>query len=208
MRLRYKPNAIEELKKNELIILEPKEYKGRWREVFGNDNPISLEIGSGKGDFIKRMADENCNSNFIALEISIKAFYLAKEKFNKEENKNLRGIIADASDLEEIFDKEEISKIYLNFSTPWPKRRHHKRRLSHTEFLNRYKNIVKKDAILELKTDNREFFEDSLKYLRENDMEILSCNYDISIEDSKVLTEYEKKFRQKAVPICFLKARF
>lgn len=208
MRLRYKPNAIDELKENPLMIFEAEKFKGKWKEVFNNENPIELEIGSGKGDFVKQMALENPDKNYLALDTAIKALVLASRKFDKDDTPNVRAIIGDAEDIVDMFDKEEISKIYLNFSTPWPKRKHHKRRLSHKVFLDRYKKIVKKGAILELKTDNREFFDDTLKYLEENDLEILKKNYDISVEESKVLTEYERKWRRKLIPICFVKARF
>lgn len=208
MRLRYKPNAIDELKENPLMIFEAEKFKGKWKEVFKNENPIELEIGSGKGDFVKQMALENPDKNYLALDTAIKALVLASRKFDKDDTPNIRAIIGDAEDIVDMFDKDEISKIYLNFSTPWPKRKHHKRRLSHKVFLDRYKKIVKKGAILELKTDNREFFDDTLKYLEENDLEILKKNYDISVEESKVLTEYERKWRRKSIPICFVRARF
>ncbi|MDD7305237.1 MAG: tRNA (guanosine(46)-N7)-methyltransferase TrmB [Peptoniphilaceae bacterium] len=208
MRLRYKPNARGEIEKNPLMILNPKLYKGKWKEVFGNDKPIHLEIGSGKGDFVKEMALRNPDINFLALEINIKAFVLASRKFNIEEVENVRGIVAGAEDLEEIFESGEISKIYLNFSTPWPKRRHHKRRLTHKNFLDRYKKIIKPGASLELKTDNRDFFDDTLIYLEENNIKIIKKDYNLSEEDSKVLTEYERKFRKQGLPICFVKAKF
>lgn len=208
MRLRYKPNAIDELKENPLMVFEPEDFKGKWKEVFNNDNPIELEIGAGKGDFVKQMALENPDKNYIALEMSIKAFVLASRKFDMEETPNIRGIIGDAENLEDMFEKGDISKIYLNFSTPWPKRKHHKRRLSHKVFLDRYAKIAKKGAILELKTDNREFFDDSLKYFEDYGLEILKKDYDISIEESGVLTEYERKWRKKSIPICFIRARF
>ena len=107
-----------------------------------------------------------------------------------------------------IFENEEISRIYLNFSTPWPKRRHHKRRLSHERFLNRYKNIIKDKAILELKTDNKELFEASCKYFEEFSMNIIEKDENISEEKSKYISEYERKFRNKNMPIYYIKARF
>lgn len=207
MRLRYKPNAMDEINEHPLMIVEAEKYKGAWREVFNNDNPIELEIGSGKGDFIKEMAIRNPDKNYLAMEMSVKALVLAGRKFDQDQSPNLRAILADAENLEDIFEKGEISKIYLNFSTPWPKRKHHKRRLSHKNFLDRYKNIAKDGAILELKTDNREFFDDTIKYFEENDLQILKKDYDLSLEDSGVLTEYERKFRKENVPICFVRAK-
>src|SRR5699024_4776453 len=104
--------------------------------------------GSGKGDFVKQMALENPDKNYLALDTAIKALVLASRKFDKDDTPNIRAIIGDAEDIVDMFDKDEISKIYLNFSTPWPKRKHHKRRLSHKVFLDRYKKIVKKGAVL------------------------------------------------------------
>ena len=159
MRLRFKENAIPEMKKNPQIFFCGKENKGKWIEIFGNDNDIYLEIGSGRGDFLVEIAKDNPNINFIGLEVNTNAFVVCSRKMKESELINVRGLIADAENLEEIFEDEEISRIYLNFSTPWPKRRHHKRRLSHERFLNRYKNIIKDKAILELKTDNKELYE-------------------------------------------------
>lgn len=207
MRLRYKPNAKEELEENPLMILDEKAHKGSWSEVFANNNPIELEIGSGKGDFIVEKAEQNPDINYLALEHSLKALVLAGRKFDPENLPNLRGLLADAEDLEEIFAPGEISKIYLNFSTPWLKRKHHKRRLSHKDFLERYQKITKPGAILELKTDDKEFFLASIRYLEDMGMEILKKDYDLSVEDSGVLTEYERKFRKKGLPIYFLSAQ-
>lgn len=208
MRLRYKPNAGKDIKENPLMTFKAENYKGRWKEVFGNDRPIYLEIGAGKGEFTYGMAKENKDINFVALEMSVKAFVLAARLFDEEETPNIRGIVGDANDLTEIFSPGEIDKIYLNFSTPWPKRRHHKRRLTNKNFLKLYETIIKKGGLLELKTDNREFFDDSLKYIEDYGLEILEKSYDLSIEDSGVQTDYEEKFRKKKVPICFVRARF
>lgn len=208
MRLRYKPNAEKDIKENPLMTFTPEDYRGRWKEVFGNDRPIYLEIGAGKGEFTYGMAKENKDINFVALEMSVKAFVLAARLFDEEKTPNIRGIVGDANDLTEIFSPCEIDKIYLNFSTPWPKRRHHKRRLTNKNFLKLYETIIKKGGLLELKTDNREFFDDSLKYIKDYGLEILEKSYDLSIEDSGVQTDYEEKFRKKKVPICFVRARF
>ena len=163
MRLRFKEKAIPEMKENPLIYFDGKENKGKWKEIFGNDNEIYLEIGSGRGDFLIEIAKDNPAINFIGLEVNTNAFVVASRKIKENELTNVRGLIADAENLEEIFENEEISRIYLNFSTPWPKRRHHKRRLSHERFLNRYKNIIKDKAVLALKTDNKELYEASVK---------------------------------------------
>ena len=177
MRLRFKENAIPEIKENPLIYFDGKENKGKWKEIFGNDNEIYLEIGSGRGDFLIEIAKDNPDINFIGLEVNTNAFVVASRKIRENELTNVRGLIADAENLEEIFENEEISRIYLNFSTPWPKRRHHKRRLSHERFLNRYKNIIKDKAVLELKTDNKELYEASVKYFEEFSMDIIEKDF-------------------------------
>ncbi|MFO3718289.1 tRNA (guanosine(46)-N7)-methyltransferase TrmB, partial [Anaerococcus sp. ENR1011] len=141
MRLRFKPNAIPEMKENDRIFFYPRDMKGKWKEVFKNDNPIYLEIGAGKGDFIIEMAKANPDINFIALEMNTNAFVIASRKIEEEELTNVIGLVDYAEELTETFDLGEIDHIYINFSTPWPKTKHHKRRLSHERFLERYKKI-------------------------------------------------------------------
>lgn len=208
MRLRYKENAIPEMKENPYIFFDGEKLKGKWSEEFKNDRPIYLEIGAGRGDFIKEIAEDKPDINFIALEVNTNAFVLASRKILEEDLTNVRGLIADAENLEDIFDKGEISKIYLNFSTPWPKRRHHKRRLSHERFLKRYENIIKNGAEIELKTDNEDFFDYSIKYFKDYGLDILDIDRNISEEKSLYISEYEKKFRNKNMPIYFLRAKF
>lgn len=199
MRLRFKENAIPEMKENPQVFFDGKENKGRWKEIFGNDNDIYLEIGSGRGDFLVEIAKDNPNINFIGLEVNTNAFVVASRKIKENELKNVRGLIADAEKLEEIFENEEISRIYLNFSTPWPKRRHHKRRLSHERFLNRYKNIVKDKSILELKTDNQELFEASLTYFEDFSMDIIEKEENISEEKVYILVSMKENL---GIKIC------
>lgn len=208
MRLRYKENAIPEMKENPYIFFDGEKLKGKWSEEFKNDRPIHLEIGAGRGDFIKEIAKDKPDINFIALEVNTNAFVLASRKILEKDLTNVRGLIADAENLEDIFDKGEISKIYLNFSTPWPKRRHHKRRLSHERFLKRYENIIKNGAEIELKTDNEDFFDYSIKYFKDYGLDILDIDRNISEEKSLYISEYEKKFRNKNMPIYFLRAKF
>ena len=208
MRVRNRADARERLENSPVVFLQPKDNKGKWKEIFGNDNEIYLEIGSGRGDFLIEIAKDNPAINFIGLEVNTNAFVVASRKIRENELTNVRGLIADAENLEEIFENEEISRIYLNFSTPWPKRRHHKRRLSHERFLNRYKNIIKDKAILELKTDNKELYEASVKYFEEFSMDIIEKDENISEEKSKYISEYERKFRNKNMPIYYIKARF
>ncbi|MDD7043880.1 MAG: tRNA (guanosine(46)-N7)-methyltransferase TrmB [Peptoniphilaceae bacterium] len=207
MRLRHKPNAIPEMEENEYVFFDGGRYKGKWQEVFGNDRPIELEIGAGRGDFICKKALSNPGSNFVALEMNTNAFVVASRKILDNKLTNVRGLVGKAEDLEDIFANGEISKIYLNFSTPWPKKRHHKRRLSHKRFLDRYINIIKDQAILELKTDNEDFFDASLEYFEDFNMDILEVDRNLAYEKS-ISSEYEDKFRKRGMPIYYVRAKF
>ena len=207
MRLRFKPNAIPEMKENDRIFFYPRDMKGKWHEVFGNDHPIYLEIGAGKGDFIIEKAKQNPEINFIALEMNTNAFVIASRKIVEEELTNVIGLVDYAEELTETFDEGEIDHIYINFSTPWPKTKHHKRRLSHERFLERYKKIIKNEGIIEQKTDDLPFFKDSLKYYEDFGLEILEAEYDLP-EEKSIVTEYEKKWRERNKPIYYAKAKF
>ena len=207
MRLRFKPNAIPEMKENDRIFFYPRDMKGKWHEVFGNDHPIYLEIGAGKGDFIIEKAKQNPDINFIALEMNTNAFVIASRKIIEEELTNVIGLVDYAEELTDTFNEGEIDHIYINFSTPWPKTKHHKRRLSHERFLERYKKIIKNQGIIEQKTDDLSFFEDSLKYYEDFGLEILEAEYDLP-EEKSIVTEYEKKWRERNKPIYYAKAKF
>lgn len=207
MRLRHKPHAIPKMQESDYIIFEAKDHKGKWQEIFKNENEIELEIGAGKGDFIVNKAERNPDVNYLALEMNTNAFVSACEKIEEEELTNVFGIVGKAEELLDMFEDNEISKIYLNFSTPWPKKRHNKRRLSHENFLKLYEKICKPEAELELKTDNEEFFDASLLYMEDFDMKILEVDRNLS-EDDSIVTEYERKFRNKNMPIFYLKAKF
>lgn len=207
MRLRHKPHAIPKMQESDYIIFEAKDHKGKWQEIFKNENEIELEIGAGKGDFIVNKAERNPDVNYLALEMNTNAFVSACEKIEEEELTNVFGIVGKAEELLDMFEDNEISKIYLNFSTPWPKKRHNKRRLSHENFLKLYEKICKPEAELELKTDNEEFFDASLLYMEDFDMKILEVDRNLS-EENSIVTEYERKFRNKNMPIFYLKAKF
>ncbi|MDU5535823.1 MAG: tRNA (guanosine(46)-N7)-methyltransferase TrmB [Anaerococcus sp.] len=207
MRLRYKPNAIPEMKENDRIFFYPRDMKGKWQEVFDNDNPIQLEIGAGKGDFIIEKAKSHPDINFIALEMNTNAFVIASRKIKEEELKNVIGLIDYGEELTEAFCEDEIDHIYINFSTPWPKTKHHKRRLSHPRFLERYQKIIKNEGIIEQKTDDLDFFKDSLKYYEDFGLEILESNYNLP-EEKSIVTEYERKWRERKKPIYYAKAKF
>ena len=177
MRRRNVKNAKARVESHpELVVLNPKDYKGAWHTLFNNDNPIYLEIGMGKGKFLLEHAKTNPNINYIGIEKFDSVIVQAVEKIYPLELKNIKLINVDAEELLEIFEVNEISKIFLNFSDPWPKNRHEKRRLSHKNFLERYQVIL--DGVLEMKTDNRELFEFSLKSYNQN-------NWDLSVYKSQ-----------------------
>lgn len=207
MRLRHKANAIPEMKESQKIIFEPEKNKGKWKDLFTNDNKIELEIGAGKGEFITQKAIINKDINYLASEMNTNAFVAACRKILENDLENVYGIVGKAENLLDYFDEDEISKLYLNFSTPWPKKRHNKRRLSHENFLKLYEVILEKSSEIELKTDNEDFFEDSILYFEEFGLEILEINRDLDESDS-IVSEYEEKFRNKNMPIYFLRAKF
>lgn len=209
MRLRKKHWAIPEMEQNPYIFFEPEEYKGKWSSVFGNENPIYLEIGSGKGSFITKISKQMPDINFVGVEIETNAFVYAARKIAEEECFNVRGISGDAEYLPEVFSKNEVERIYINFCNPWPKKRHHKRRLTHPRFLEKYKQFLKPDSLVILKTDDRPFFEDSIEYFKENGFELSVCTFDMKLEDypENIVTEYESKWRSRNIPICHLVAK-
>lgn len=206
MRLRNVKDAMGILKKSNYFIENPKEYKGRWNEVFKNSNEIMLEVGMGKGDFLIGMAKLYPEKNFIGIEKYESVLVRGSEKLENESLDNLRIINYDAKNLEEIFESE-IDTIFLNFSDPWPKNRHYKRRLTYREFLNIYDKLFKGDSKIELKTDNDIFFESSLIELNNFGYIFDEVHLDLwSTEAVNVKTEYEIKFGNKGFKIKQLKA--
>ena len=209
MRRRNVKNAKQRVESHpELVILNPKDYKGKWNTLFKNDNPIYLEIGMGKGKFLLEHAKSNPNINYIGLEKFDSVIVQAVEKIYPCNLNNILLLNVDAEELLDIFDENEISKIFLNFSDPWPKNRHEKRRLSHANFLNKYQKILKGD--IEMKTDNRELFEFSLISFNENKwkFEDLSLDLHHRNEDEKIITtEYEDRFTSKGNVIYFVKIK-
>ena len=188
-------------------FLNPEENKGKWKEVFGNDKPIHIEIGMGKGDFIIGMAKNNPNINFIGIEMYDSVIVKAVQKLENEELDNLKLIRMDARLIEDVFDKE-IDLIYLNFSDPWPKSRAAKKRLTHERFLNRYENIFKGKKTIFMKTDNTALFEFSIESLSEFGYKLKNISLDLHNSDfeNNVMTEYERKFSEKGIKINRLEA--
>lgn len=190
MRLKHIKNADIIINNSPYLVKEPTKYKGNWNKLFGNNNDIEIEIGTGKGKFIISKAIDNPNTNYIGIEKYDSPLVSAVKKLENLEIKNLKLICFDALFIEELFDKE-ISKIYLNFSDPWPKKRHAKRRLSSTEFLKKYDNIFKSEKIIEMKTDNDDLYEYSIESFINNGYEVIKT--DTNYFD-KYTTEYEDKF--------------
>jgi len=209
MRLRNVKNKEEILNSSKLLVLNYKEYKGKWSNLFNNDNKIYIEIGMGKGDFILENALKYPDINFIGIEKYDSVIVRAIEKIEKEEiSNNLKLIRMDAKEINEVFEKE-IDRIYLNFSDPWPKKRHSERRLTSSTFLNRYDNIFKNCKEIIMKTDNTSLFEYSIVTLSNNNYIFDKISLDLhnsDIEDN-IMTEYEKKFTKKGVKINYLKAK-
>ena len=167
MRLRNVRGSREVIAESEYTISQPAEYKGRWKDFFGNDNPIRIEIGMGKGKFITELAVNNPDINYIGIEKYSSVLIRAVEKRKELDIKNLFFIRMDAVEICNIFDKGEIDRIYLNFSDPWPKDRHAKRRLTSRQFFARYDEILKDGGVVEFKTDNRPLFDFSLEEIPE-----------------------------------------
>ena len=206
MRLKNIKGANEKVQNGKYIINNPKEHIGNWNKLFGNNNPIHIEIGMGKGKFIVEHAKSNPNINYIGIEMYDSVMLRAVEKTNELELNNLHLIRIDATLIEEVFDKE-IDLIYLNFSDPWPKERHAKRRLTSPRFLARYDKIFKGNPKIIQKTDNLPLFEYSLESLKEYGYNIDYVSRDLHKDkDDIITTEYEEKFTSKGVKINYLEA--
>lgn len=206
MRLRNNKNAKEIIENSKYLVINPENYKGKWKKVFNNDNPIYIEIGCGKGNFVIENAKTYPNINFIGIEMYDTVLMYAINKTPKDLD-NLRFIRMDARLIEDVFDKE-IDLIYLNFSDPWPKNRNAKRRLTHERFLSRYDNIFKNKKTIFMKTDNLHLFEFSIESLSEYGYKLKNVSLDLANSDIKdnIMTEYEKKFTEKGVRINRLEA--
>ena len=201
MRLKNIKGAKEFVIKNQYLINEPEKYKGKIKKIFNNKHKIELEIGVGKGDFLVQKAISNPDINYIGVEKYASVLIFAIKKAEQKNLKNIKFILIDAINIDKIFEKE-ISKLYLNFSDPWPKNRHEKRRLTSDIFLNKYKRIFKGLKIIEQKTDNDLLYNYSLESFKKNGYIIIkkSTNY-----KSEFKTEYENKFLKKGKNINYIK---
>ncbi len=205
MRLRNVPGAREAIADNVMAINEPTVLKGKWKEEFGNDNPIRIEIGMGKGKFITTLAQENPDINYVGIEKYSSVLIRAIERCQDIEVPNLRFIRMDAEYICDVFENEEVDRIYLNFSDPWPKDRHAKRRLTSKQFFDRYNDILKKDGLVEFKTDNDLLFQFSLEQVPEAGWNLVEQTWDLHNDEKlvkgNVMTEYEEKFSSMGNPI-------
>lgn len=196
------------LTENKYIYMKPKDDKGKWQEKFSKEQPICLEIGAGRGDFLVEKARQTPNINYIAMDREANAFVEAGEKIREAELPNIIGILGDADELLDIFGESEISKIYINFCNPWPKNRHKKRRLTHPLFLELYKKILIENGEIEFKTDNDELFEDSIDYFEKEGFNIEVIDRDQDVNEDEAISYYESKWREQGIKIKFIKARY
>lgn len=211
MRIRYKKWARPELEASKFYIDNPEEYKGKWKKHFKNNNPIHLELGCGKGQFISELAVENQDINYIAIDLVDAMLGLAKrnvEATYKEANIEPENVILTRFDIERIFlmlDKEdEIERIYINFCNPWPRGKHRKKRLTHTRQLEKYKEFLKENGEIYFKTDDDELFDASLFYFEECGFKIIKKTYDLHAEpifEKNIETEHEKMFSEQGIKI-------
>ncbi len=212
MRLRNVRGSREVIAADECVLHDPEEQKaqkGHWHELFGNDNPIHIEVGMGKGRFIMQLAQENPNINYIGIEKYSSVLVRALEKYHNIECKNIFFLRMEAEELPEVFDKDEVAQIYLNFSDPWPKDRHAKRRLTSCEFWNRYDQILVPEGRVIFKTDNSMLFEFSLEQVSEAGWILDNVTHDLhhsEYVEGNVMTEYEQRFSAMGNPICRLVA--
>lgn len=206
MRLRNIKGSKEFIAASPYVVQEPEVYKGKWSELFHNEHPLHIEIGMGKGQFIHQLAEQNPEINYIGIEMYSSVLYRALEKREQSELDNLYFLRFDAKYLCDIFAVDEVSRIYLNFSDPWPKDRHAKRRLTSTGFLEIYDRILKKDGYVQFKTDNRDLFDFSVETVNESSCwKIKELTYDLHHSEflpGNIMTEYESRFVAEGKPIC------
>ena len=209
MRLRNIPGADEVIANSPICIQNPTELRGNWKGLFGNDNPIHIEIGMGKGRFLMDLAALNPEINYVGIERYTSVLLRAGQKMDELQLPNVRFLCVDAATLPEIFAPGEVNRIYLNFSDPWPKDRHARRRLTSNDFLERYHQFLADDGRIEFKTDNRGLFDFSVEEIENSPLWNLEVKtYDLHddpmLSFGNIMTEYEEKFSSKGNPICKL----
>ncbi|WP_165005429.1 MULTISPECIES: tRNA (guanosine(46)-N7)-methyltransferase TrmB [unclassified Enterococcus] len=211
MRVRNRPGAAEMLAAHpNFVISEPTEWKGKWKELFGNDHPIHIEIGMGKGQFITGMAKAHPEINYIGVEMQVSVVSIALDKLIECPLPNLKLLHVDGSALTEYFADSEIDQIYLNFSDPWPKKRHEKRRLTYKTFLAVDEQILRPEGEIHFKTDNQGLFEYSLASFSQYGLILQQVWLDLHQSDfeGNIMTEYEEKFSSRGQRIYRVEAKF
>ena len=209
MRIRKKPWAEEELAQNSHVIQNALERKGKWAAYFGNDNPIYVEIGCGKGGFIRKNAEAYPHINFVGIERQMSVVAVAARR-TEEDLPNLAFVLTDAKNLSELFAVGEFQRLYLNFSDPWPKKRTYKRRLTYRGYLQSYREAFGEKGEIFFKTDNRGLFEFSLNEFCADNWKLSNISLDLHNSDyqENIMTEYEEKFSAQGMPIYRLEARY
>ena len=211
MRIRFKPWARPELEASKFYIDNPEDYKGKWKEVFNNDNPIHLELGCGKGSFMANLAVKNPDINYIAIDVVDAMLGLAKrniEEKYKEENKEINNVVLTRFDIERILlimnENDNVERIYINFCNPWPRGKHRKKRLTHIRQLEKYREFLKDGGEIYFKTDDDGLFIDSLSYFENSGFKIIKKTYDLENEKNfwdNIQTEHEKMFMDQGIKI-------
>lgn len=206
MRLRNIPGAREAIGVSKYVIPEESECAGKWSELFGNGQPLHIEIGTGKGRFIMELAAIHPEINYVGIEKYSSVLFRATQKMEEDPLPNVRFIRMEAEHILRFFEKNEVERVYLNFSDPWPKERHAKRRLVSREFLDRYRVLLRQGGHLEFKTDNRDLFDFGVEQAETARWEILEITYDLHhdaiMNAGNIMTEYEERFSSKGNPIC------
>ena len=205
MRLKNIPGSRETIAASDLVIHEPEKHKGAWREEFGRKEPLAIEIGMGKGKFLMGMAERDPGTDYIGIEKYSSVLLRAIQKLEAAPLSNVRLIRMDAEYICDVFAPGEVDVIYLNFSDPWPKDRHAKRRLPSRQFLARYDEFLAKDGRIEFKTDNKDLFDFAVEEVKESAFEIKAITYDLHADsvmnEGNIMTEYEERFSAMGNPI-------
>ncbi len=211
MRLRNKPWAQDKINNHpDYVITNPAEYRGKWNQLFSNDQPIHIEVGTGRGRFITEMAKENPHINYVGIEKYTSVAVDALEKMLEAEVPNVKLLNVDGGGLLDFFEEGEVGRVYLNFSDPWPKVRHEKRRLTHQSFLSQYEKVLVQNGEVHFKTDNQGLFEYSLGSMSQYGMKLKQVWLDLhnSEFEANIMTEYEEKFSSKGNRIYRVEAKY
>lgn len=232
MRLRKKWWAKDALKESGFVYFDGRQLKGKWQKEFARENPLYLELGSGRGKFLTSLAEKEKDKNFLGVDIEMNAMVYSFSHFLEEDKEqqlpsvqllkeatqtekakrlkeNMRFLVYNIQSLEQVFEKDEVEKIFINFCNPWPKLSHHKRRLTHPRQLVQYQKFLKEGGTLQFKTDDLGLYQDSLEYLEACGFEILKHSADLPLTEDPtgIVTEYETKWRGLGVPIKFILAK-